>query len=171
MSAPKRIHTTATSPSGAVTSGQDAKDECESFLAQQKPWISAVLRGENDSPDIARGLAEPGGTNALWKAMDEYEELLKRCPQHQREYRKQRVKNAMQSARNNMQQVFGPEKPGRTPSRELQDLGRKAAELYNQGHSFGEVARRLCLRKSMPGHECDKNCADRIRQIAQPYLK
>jgi hypothetical protein len=171
MSAPKRINTTANSPSGTVTSGQDAKDECESFLAQQKTWIRAVLRGENGSPDIGPGLAEPGGIEALNKAMDEYEELLKRCPKHRREYRKQRVKASMQSEQYTLQQVFGPDKPGRTPSREFQDLGRRAAELYNQVHSWGEVALRLCLRKSLPEHKCDKNCADRIRQIAKPYLK
>ena len=67
---------------------QNSRDECEKFLARQKPWVQAVLKGEHGSPDILPALAEPGGIKELHKVQDEYEELLKRCPKHLRQYRK-----------------------------------------------------------------------------------
>src|SRR5262245_5245819 len=100
---------------------QSGKDECDRFLELQEPWIKAALTGE--PLDMLPGLAKPGGIEAFGKAKDEYEELLKGCPRHRREYRKRKVKDATQMARHDLERDFGPEKAGRTPSRELQDLG------------------------------------------------
>lgn len=138
---------------------QNSKDECEEFLARQKPWVQAVLKGEHGSPDILPALAEPGGIKELYKVQDEYEDLLKRCPKHLRQYRKY-----------NAGLHLGPIRRGRPASPQVQEQGRRAAELFKQGKTWGEIAHRLCLRKIEPGHKCNKLCADRLRQSAQPYL-
>ncbi len=67
------------------------QDECEKFLARQHPAVRAYCKGELSSPSIPPFVAVPGGIEALNKALDEYEELLKRCPKHEREYRKRSV--------------------------------------------------------------------------------
>jgi hypothetical protein len=55
-----------------VGDSQSLKDECDKFLARQKPWVQAILIGEYRSPDILPALAAPGGIEALQKAQDEY---------------------------------------------------------------------------------------------------
>jgi|SRR6516225_3623672 hypothetical protein len=180
MSAPKRISKIAAAanpqdsnakPESAVSSLQSANDECESFLARKEPWVRSFLTGEEwDIQVTFAALNEPGGVEAFLKTTREYDELLKRCPKHLREHRRRFVDKATQSERSRLLWEFGKDKAGRTPRQELQDLGRRAAKLYNQGHSWGEVARRLCLRKGLPGHKCNKGCADRISQNAKPYL-
>ena len=116
---------------------QSPKDECEKFLARQKPWVRAFLQGERGQADILPPLAAPGGIEALYKAMDEYEELLKHCPMHLREYRQRTEANAKQSARASMLHL-GPVKAGRPPSREAQERGRRAARLFDKGLTLGQ---------------------------------
>jgi hypothetical protein len=149
---------------------QKPKDECEKFLERQKPWVRAVLQSEPGSTDILPPLAALGGIEALSKAQDDYEELLKHCPRHLREYRRRTEANAKQSARATLQHL-GPVKAGRPPSREVQERGKRAARLFDKGLTGGQVAQRLCDRKSEPRHRCSKRCADRIRQRAKPYLE
>jgi hypothetical protein len=140
-------------------------DDCEKFLLRQLPWVRAALEGE-DSPEILPALARRGGIDRLNKALDEYEELLKLCPKHQREHGERMA----ESAKQRILAHLPPATRGRRPSREVQESGRKAAKLFKQGYTDGEVARKICERRGEPGHRCDKRCADRIRQRAQPYL-
>lgn len=149
---------------------QSPKDECEKFLARQHPAVRAVLQGDHRSPQILSFLTAKGGIEKLYKAQDKFEELLKRCPRHLREYRARAEENAIQIARYRLS-YLGPVKSGRPASREVEELGRKAAKLFDKGMTGGEVAKHLCpRRKDDPKHRCNKLCADRIRQNAKPYL-
>jgi hypothetical protein len=62
---------------------------------------------------------------------------------------------------------------GRPSNQVLKNLGKEAARLHEtKGMSFGKIATRFCEKKSAePSHLCNKNCADRMRQRALPYLK
>jgi hypothetical protein len=59
---------------------------------------------------------------------------------------------------------------GRRHNPVVKNLGQVAATLHESGLSYGEVALQHCEKKSEPGHVCDKKCADRMRQRAQPFL-
>jgi hypothetical protein len=59
---------------------------------------------------------------------------------------------------------------GRPIDAAVQQLGQEAAKLHKEGLTYGQIALRLCPRKTEPGHRCGKNCADRIRQAAKAYL-
>lgn len=148
---------------------QSPKDECEKFLARQESWVRAILEGEHGSTNILPALAAPGGIEALSKAQDEYEELLKHCPMHLRAYRERSETNAKRSARAGLLHL-GPVKAGRPRSQEVQEQGRKAAKLFDKGLTGGEVALQLCPYKNDRGHRCNKLCADRLRHNARPYL-
>jgi hypothetical protein len=114
-------------------------DDCEKFLAQQKPWVSAVLKGEHEFPEIGAALAEPGGIEALNTARDEYERLLKQCPTHLRAYREREAKRAVDSALQ-----FIPSVP---PGRPRQvDLAQEAAQLERDGLSQSKIADELNRR-------------------------
>jgi hypothetical protein len=136
-------------------------DDCEKFLAEQLPWVRAALKGE-ESPKILSALARPGGIERLQKALDEYEELLKHCPKHLRDYRKRTADGAVS--------YLPSAESGRPASREVRELGREAAELFKQGHSYGEIAHKLCEHRGERGHRCGKQCADRMRQRAMRYM-
>ena len=120
-------------------------DECERFIARQEPWIQSVLTGAvgNDesatATEVNAALAQPGGIETLNKATDEYEELLKHCRKHLSEYRKQRKKQATQSA------LFGvPELPVGAPRKDW--LADECSELERRGKSQTEIADELNLR-------------------------
>ena len=125
-------------------------DDCEKFLAGQEPWIRAVLNGESGSPEIAKALARNDGIEALNSAQDRYEELLKRCPEHLREYRKIQRKLAADSATAGL--------PRNLPGRPRQDrLAQEARELKKGGLSYAAIARELNhrypSRKDRKGNE------------------
>lgn len=61
-------------------------------------------------------------------------------------------------------------KRGRPTNQEIQRLGKEAAKLRGKDLTYGQIARRVCPRRSEHGHRCGKNCADRIRQAAKRYL-
>ena len=154
-----------------MTSGQSAGDECDRFLQRLEPWARAFLTAEEwDIVATLTALSEPGRVEAFCKVAREYDELLKRCPKHLRQHRKRLVENATQAERNRLLLEFGRTRQAVRLAKNCRTLGRKAAKLYNQGRTWGEVAGLLCLRKSDSKHQCNKLCADRIRNNALPYL-
>jgi len=60
---------------------------------------------------------------------------------------------------------------GRPLEPQVEDQGRRAAQLREEGLTYGQIATRLCYKKSEPHHRCGKRCADRIRQAHQSYVK
>ncbi|MGA9632888.1 MAG: hypothetical protein WBQ63_15790 [Candidatus Acidiferrales bacterium] len=114
-------------------------DDCETFLAEQKPWVSAALKGEYWSPEILRGLGEPGGIKTFNKALDDYEKLLKQCPEHLSAYRKREAKIAAESTLRSI--------PSLRPGRRRQDhLAQEAAQLAREGLSHSKIADELNRR-------------------------
>lgn len=59
---------------------------------------------------------------------------------------------------------------GRPIDPAVQQVGQEAAKLRKEGLTYGQIALKLCLRRTEHGHRCDKACADGIRQAAKPYL-
>jgi hypothetical protein len=111
-------------------------DRCEEFLAKQESWIRAILKGEDESPDILPALAQTGGIDALNKARDEYEQILKQCRWHLAEYRKQLARNGAESA------LWGvPSMPSGAPRQDA--LAREARELEQAGLSQSHIAASL----------------------------
>ena len=145
---------------------QKPKDECEVFLARQQPWIQAIFKGK-EALDFIEVHGYFAFKDILWRAMDEYEELLRDCPMHFREYRRSREKLAMWTINITLPSI----KRGRPGRRSVRDLGRKAALLRQRGFTWGQVAQIACPQKDQLGHRCGKQCADRLRQSAQPYLR
>ena len=117
-------------------------DDCEKFLARQEPWVRAALKGEYESSEIGPALVEPGGIETFFKARDEYEEILKHCRKHLREYRKHEAKRGAEAA------LFGvPSVPVGAPPKDW--LAREARELHAAGMSQPAIAREL--NKRHPG--------------------
>ena len=50
------------------------------------------------------------------------------------------------------------------------EAGRRAAQLYEEGLTYGEIALQLCSERKNHSHHCGKICARRIRHAAKPYL-
>lgn len=115
-------------------------DKCERFLASQKPWIRSVLNGEyGESREILPGLSEPGGIEALNKARDEYEEVLKHCPEHLRKYRKDLRKLGSESSLSTVASL-----PVGRPRQD--SLAQEAEELERAGLSQPKIALELNRR-------------------------
>jgi len=116
-------------------------DECEKFLKRQPTWIRALLTDQYDSPELRARMARPGGFDipAYCRALDEYEELLRRCPRHLREYRKQQAKRAKENALAFLPSV----KLGRPPE---DSLAQEAKELEGARLSQSKIARELNRR-------------------------
>jgi hypothetical protein len=118
-------------------------DECERFLARQKPWIPSELTGEYESREILAALSQPGGIEALNKATDEYEVLISHCRRHLREYRKRRAREGSRSA------LWGlPGLPVGAPRKDW--LRQECLELQRMGLSQPEIASELNKRSSEP---------------------
>ncbi len=60
---------------------------------------------------------------------------------------------------------------GRPANPRLQSIRAKAATLRLTGKTWGQVALKTCPDRNKPNHTCNKRCADRIRQLAKPFLK
>jgi hypothetical protein len=60
-----------------------------------------------------------------------------------------------------------PPRRGRAVDPVARRLGEMALRLRNQGLSYGQIALRICEKKDEEGHQCDRKCADRMRQRAR----
>jgi len=117
----------------------DRRDECEQFLARQKSWIRAVLKGDYGSPDIPPAMAAVGGIEELNKARDQYEEVLNACPKHLKEYRKLAARLGARTA------LFGvPSLVVGAPRKDW--LAQECWQLQQIGLSQPEIAREMNLR-------------------------
>jgi hypothetical protein len=115
------------------------EDQLEEFLARQLPWVRGTLQGDPPSSEAISALQLPGGFEILGKAQDEYLELLKRCPQKLREYRKLQKKLAVESALRYVPSL----QPG---APRLDALAQEARELEQAGLSQPDIARSLNRR-------------------------
>jgi septal ring factor EnvC (AmiA/AmiB activator) len=111
-------------------------DDCERFLAQQKPWIRAFLTHVRLQTVLRAVDKQPGAIKALQRSLEEYQAILKHCPKHLREYRAREAKLAVQAA---LAGVPSP-KVGR-PREDV--LAREAAQLQQQGLSQPKIADEL----------------------------
>ena len=146
---------------------ENLRDSCEEFMSRQQAGIRAILRGDYASSDARAAWEAPNFCETLWRAMDAYEEILKNCPKHLREYRRQRIELAIWCVTVTLPTI----KVGRPIDRKIQDRGRNAARLRIEGKTWGQVAKTLCPQRGDEGHRCDKRCVDRLRQSAQRYLR
>jgi hypothetical protein len=60
-----------------------------------------------------------------------------------------------------------PGRRGRAVDPVARSLGEKARALKMRGLSYGQIALQICEKRAQEGHECDRKCADRIRQRAK----
>jgi hypothetical protein len=62
-----------------------------------------------------------------------------------------------------------PSPRGRRSNSDAELRAQQAVKLHNEGKTYLQIALRLCPKKQLKTHRCNKRCADRIRQEAKLY--
>jgi len=144
--------------------GSSAEVNLEEFLARQSSWVRKCLHGDYAfTPDERADFLQSNWPEVLGQARDEYLELLKKCPERLREYRKLQKRLGADSA------LLGV--PSLPPGAPRQDsLAREAGELERTGLSLPEIARSLNLK--YPGRKDRKgnmkpHTAESVRKLLE----
>jgi hypothetical protein len=62
-----------------------------------------------------------------------------------------------------------PSPRGRRSDSDAELRAQQAVKLHSEGKTYRQIALRLCPKKQLKTHRCNKKCADRIRQEAKFY--
>jgi hypothetical protein len=112
------------------------KKEIEQFLARQLPYVRAYLEGGQITNELGWALTKKEDTETLFKANEEYVEILRRHPEELKKYRRRQAKAGAEST------LFGvPSLP--LGARRKDALAQEATELQRAGKSYAQIAKIL----------------------------